>query len=441
MTSRPELRVRWEWEPSGAVRAREHAATWARVEIWVGSECVTLVEDRESGSSRRSVYCPLYPLAEWIAYNWWFIQSDARPASGLAVRWAPDRSHTSALLRRHSIRGSGDGFLWPDLVIVPEGRQTRLVWRRDRSESADRVISYLNQGEALVDPTSVVQELEYVVSEVLTRLAEQGISDTPLHKEWEAIQQAHPEEAEFCHAAARLGLDPYSEVGPYQSSILRASELLSGNLLNDFLDAVEPKNIDTALDWIESAGEVIRADRKRGAEVRELRRELRHDLNRRSAFPWEVGWAQAKQVRSTLGIADTAPFDLKKYILGIEHISADRRLLAAGGPVQHNDPVVVTGQSQPVPARRFTLARAFWHHLWDEEDALFLVTTAYTDRQKIERAFAAELLAPAAGVSRSLESTPEGATTEDMERVAAAFEVSPLVVRHQLQNQLLSDVA
>ena len=52
-----ELRIRWEWEPGQMVRAPEHAATWARIEISVGPDCLTLVEDRDSGSSRRSILC------------------------------------------------------------------------------------------------------------------------------------------------------------------------------------------------------------------------------------------------------------------------------------------------------------------------------------------------------------------------------------------------
>ena len=74
MTAEQELKITWEWEPAESVRTPEHRATWARIEIKVGSELVTLVEDRGSGSSRRSIYCPLYPLAEWVAYNWWFLQ-------------------------------------------------------------------------------------------------------------------------------------------------------------------------------------------------------------------------------------------------------------------------------------------------------------------------------------------------------------------------------
>jgi hypothetical protein len=56
MTTVPELKIRWEWEAAPSVRAPEHRATWARIEISVGSDYVTLVEDRASGGSRRSIY-------------------------------------------------------------------------------------------------------------------------------------------------------------------------------------------------------------------------------------------------------------------------------------------------------------------------------------------------------------------------------------------------
>jgi hypothetical protein len=42
------------------------------------------VEDVGSTSSRRSVYVPLYPLAEWIAFNWWLLAANTRPATILA---------------------------------------------------------------------------------------------------------------------------------------------------------------------------------------------------------------------------------------------------------------------------------------------------------------------------------------------------------------------
>jgi hypothetical protein len=75
-----DFRIEWEWESAPSVRAPEHRATWARIEILVGQEHVTLVEDKDSTSSRRSIYCPLYPVAEWVAYNWWLLRANSRPA-------------------------------------------------------------------------------------------------------------------------------------------------------------------------------------------------------------------------------------------------------------------------------------------------------------------------------------------------------------------------
>jgi Zn-dependent peptidase ImmA (M78 family) len=96
----------------------------------------------------------------------------------------------------------------------------------------------------------------------------------------------------------------------------------------------------------------------------------------------------------------------------------------------------VIGQARGESTQRFTLARALWHYLW-EDTLFFLVTTAYTDRQKVERAFAAELLAPASGIAGLLGFDPAAASQEDVDLVAEALNVSPMVVQHQLENQLL----
>jgi hypothetical protein len=215
VTAEQELRIRWEWEPAESVRTPEHRATWARIEITVGPDFVTLVEDTVSGSSRRSIYCPLYPLAEWVAYNWWFLQTDTRPSSFLGQDGFPatlvSRPLPAALREHHSIRASGDGFAWPDLLIVPDDNQTRLLWGESSVGTSRWPIRFLSRGDRWARSEQVQQELELMIAGTLTRLAEQGITGTVLEKEWAAIQQTDPDEADYCRAAARLGLDPYSD--------------------------------------------------------------------------------------------------------------------------------------------------------------------------------------------------------------------------------------
>ena len=86
---------------------------------------------------------------------------------------------------------------------------------------------------------------------------------------------------------------------------------------------------------------------------------------------------------------------------------------------------------------RFTLSRALWHCIWDDAP-IFAVTSAHTQRQSVERAFAAELLAPADGIASLLESPPEVASDEELEQIAEHFGVASMVIGHQVRNQLVA---
>jgi hypothetical protein len=439
----PELLIRWEWEPAESAGAPELASTWARIEIQVGAEFVSLVEDRESGSSRRSIYCPLYPLAEWIVYNWWSLQADARPARQFDFQLVSTFASTKVRrsLWRHSVRASGDGFLWPDLVIIPEGEQSRLAWRSD-SASSLRPVRFLTRGNVLTDRSATMEQLRRVVLGVLTRLDERGIIDTPLQAEWNEVQNSSKSEISYCLASARLGLDPYSEADAYEGAILRAAETFSGSLLDDFLDGADAASIFSDIAWISAAQDTIAKNKE--VRQRKALRALRSNLQSNSAesdvdymtsLPWRSGWRQARMTRMALGLDNSQPFNLGDLVVSKVRNVSDPGLLAVGVGSSHSEPVVVTARSG-ASTQRFTLARALWHQLWDSQP-LFLVTGAYAGAQKVERAFAAELLAPANGISDFLPGDPEDVSPENIEELARKFKVSPMVVEHQIQNQLL----
>ncbi len=120
-----------------------------------------------------------------------------------------------------------------------------MLGQRERSLS-------LSSGDRRLSSAEVQHERQVMVSTVLTRLAEQGVGSTALQKEWEAIENPPSDEVSFCLAAARLGLDPYSDAEQYGDRIIEASRVLSPDLLTDFLDAVDPDSIESALAWISS---------------------------------------------------------------------------------------------------------------------------------------------------------------------------------------------
>jgi Zn-dependent peptidase ImmA (M78 family) len=95
--------------------------------------------------------------------------------------------------------------------------------------------------------------------------------------------------------------------------------------------------------------------------------------------------------------------------------------------------LVVDGRAI-LSSQRFTAARALGRRTFDTRTGEILLTN--TRRQygeKIERAFAAEFLAPADGVSRLLD---DDSSDQALERAAHHYQVSTRVIEHQVENQL-----
>jgi hypothetical protein len=326
------------------------------------------------------------------------------------------------------------------MVIVPDGDRTHLVWQADPSPRADWPVRFLASGDRWVSSADVQRELSAVVSAVLTRLAEQSVGPTVLRKEWDVIGNADQDEISFCLAAARLGLDPYSDAERYGDAIIQASRSLSDDLLADFLDAVDPDRIETALAWVSAARSRILRPPAVLVEDGEAFRRLRSEAHQGATFPrglpWQLGWAQARFVRENQHSNFLRPFEIEKYIGSDIDPVGDPDLQAIGGRTGRR-PLAILGQQRPASSKRFTLSRALWHCIWDDSP-VFSVTSAHTYRQSIERAFAAELLAPADGVSNLLESAPEAASDEEFEQIAEHFGVSPMVIGYQVRNQLVS---
>jgi hypothetical protein len=89
-----DFRFQFEWEDSPRVRAPELDATWARLEIYARDEPITKVEAKRAQSVRTGIYVPLYPIAEWIVANWWFLWDEWRAdgaTPGIAC-WQPGRA-------------------------------------------------------------------------------------------------------------------------------------------------------------------------------------------------------------------------------------------------------------------------------------------------------------------------------------------------------------
>jgi Zn-dependent peptidase ImmA (M78 family) len=118
--------------------------------------------------------------------------------------------------------------------------------------------------------------------------------------------------------------------------------------------------------------------------------------------------------------------------VGEEHqLDAVARLAANLGPQ------VATSKARE-SGRSYLLARALCEYLCSDSEESALLTRISSDKQKRNRAFAAELLAPAEGI-RKLISASRIARDEVVE-VAAHLGVSEWLIEHQIQNHRLAVV-
>jgi hypothetical protein len=295
----------------------------------------------------------------------------------------------------------------------------------------------LGEGEISIDSGELMQSLATFVTAVVARLDEKGISDTALTKEWRELESIDPDEAEYCRAVARLGLDPYVGNGAVRDAILRAAAELPSGLLGEFLDAVDPHKIDSGIRWIQRARDIVQSSARTIDELRSLRSEVpKLGTEPWHRTPWQTGWHQARLIRGLLGHAADQVLSLDSLLPTDDASSGDHGLIGLGGIASDDASLFLLGRSVTRESKKFNQGRALWNLLFRQVSDNFLITSSHTDRQKVERAFAAELLAPAEGIRDQLGVDPDVAGDEDLEQVAAHFGVSSVLVCHQVENQL-----
>lgn len=422
-----------EWLSGEGVAAPEMAATWCRMTVLSHSQNITLHADTRTEDIGTALPVSAYVAAEWFAQHWWLLRAHLRPAALPARMWAWSNVLKQEWLRSHNLRGAGTGMSWPDLTILPEGSSVRLVWNAGPG-LAGQPVRFLTSGEAsmsLPEFTLVVTEF---VEAVLRRLAERGITGTPLQEEWFLIQDSDDEERQFAEAAARLGLDPFNVDEDVTAKIIRASELLPEEVLDEFFDSARAPALLTAAEWVGDAVSKMRMLPHPRLPVPQSW--LESFATSRVDAPWAIGYEAARMFRGELGLAPVEALDAQDFI-------ATERAGGDGGGVRG---VVQSGEGQSgvvlgrtvslhPNAQMFAAARALGLGLLRPERRVFLLDPTPTPLARASRAFAAEVLAPAEGVRQRVDGFG-GPDADSFEAVALEYGVSPEVIRRQWENQV-----
>ena len=434
------IRLGMEWQDASGVRDAVLSRTWCRLVIEAGGQLVTEAVHDPSQSLRGGVYGSAFPLCQWIVENWWFLLNEpyrfpARYGSRELAKTPRDREW----VQRHSLLAAREGYSLPDLTLHRDERQVVARWTPDSPAPAHALLRFTGGGETHMAVADAERGLADAVQAVLDRLDGVRAPEVEnLREDWAAVAGATEQERKLCEWAARLGIDPFDEVEFTDELEAVLSGLiadLDAPTRDDLLDAAHPRSLCSDMEWLRQA-EALAAGAGEGDSSA-----VACDLNASTAHRrgYECAAALRRHFRQGNGHDPIDDLDETLVRLGWAQIPSqtldidpESPLEAAVTQSEKGGTVAIIGDAGTV-GNRFRLARTvFLHHFTDSGRAhRRIATEAHTWEQRASRAFAAELLAPAAGISRGLGGR---VSPSQIDRLADRYGVSSWAIRHQIDN-------
>lgn len=430
-----DLRITHRWTDPGGAKGEELRATWGELTIEVGGQVVTRVFDHVVRTVNTYVALPLYPLAEWIAANWWSLFYEIENSHNI---------NSPEYRTRHDISFSTGGYVLPALWIEPIGERVRLHWKSGTRRFA--LAEFLDTGTAYVDRRAVRDQLAQFVDIVLDRLAQAGVDDTVLQKDWSAIRSMDEEEMAFCIAAAQLGEDPYAIDEEMSDAIITAAGSVPDELRDDLFMLSTKNGLERTAKELAELIDIARDTRTDMSELAAIRSRLgRSDVV--APTPYRIGYARAQELRHQLGLNGDLLNDDRKLLeaLGIGGSNAIRKhrfithdLEGLLGFSKEVEPVFIIDRDIHQEGRRFMFGRVLHEYLFNRGREARLVTRVKSESQQINRSFAAELLAPSSVLRKRI--TASQVHQDEVEELAREFGVSSFIIEHQLHNHQIARV-
>lgn len=281
------------------------------------------------------------------------------------------------------------------------------------------------------------------IEKVTRRLDARGIRSTFLQDEWTAIQNADDDESKFCSMSAQLGWDPYDLDESQQNQIFTIAERLGGLSGEAFpiINASAPlKDCATILDAIDAA----KPNELNLPPLQKLGKPGTADRR-----PWEDGYDLAEAARFEFGLNGQPISDTESLASALsQDLETLERATAPVEPLSRLslvEGVVTRGSSgcdsfglkaKGDAGRRFLFCRMLAEAITSQGDAL--VTKANTERQRRNRAFAAEFLAPSASLRARIDHPV--VDDEQVDELAEEFGVSARLILHQIENHQIAEL-
>jgi hypothetical protein len=426
----PNLSFDVEWSPSEYGPA-EITQTSAFLQIGLGENVATRIEDDWSQSVHNRIRLSLYPMAVWLASSWWRLRWEPAPYSGVAnVGWR----------MAHELAAAGNGSLWPRLTFTCDGEMVEANCEASNPLSREPV-RYLANFIATVGASEFERSIDDFMSLVLARLDTLGVTEKILHDLWKEVLEERKDEelATLRKFEAQLGF----EVDEAPEEIIESLCAVSRDKGDEAAEEIAP--VCAGDNPLQSLQRIFEFAESPGADGRiELPRSLSAILTgaaNESVEPWKRGCFLATEARRTWGLGENPVPDSKiEELLQIPNntIAGERSFAVARLPMglairdNGTNKLKLLFRKRNRPGARFEAARFIVSHLLASRRERWLpATDAKTARQKVQRAFAAEFLCP----FDALEAFLDGDfSPEAIEEAGTQFGVSELAIKSHLAN-------
>jgi hypothetical protein len=420
------FRFDFEWIEAGPSADVLCQSTMARLQILLDGEPITRVANQRSSSVTNSITVPLFPLAEWLAANWWPLFHEVSPSDDDDVR--------EGFGARHDVSAAGDGFALPRVRLASVGDRIDIRAVRWKPEYCN--VEFLADGHAIVERDEAENQCRRVIDSVIERLRDSGIENTWLEAEWGAINDLSEEEREFCRASSLLGLDPFAVPAGVSKDIIRRWDSLEASLREDMFTCASSDTLEALSEWVSQTTNRLSATVV-GSEWPSLQAQLRSQT---VEPPWQRGYRLASEARAAMGVRHPR-FDFSESGgWAVQSISISPPTPLIQGVVRDHGPSCAI-RARNETARRFLIARSIGDYLSRPNGSATLLTSAQSSRQAVSRAFAAELLAPAAFLRERLTARHGPIPLDRIEDVADELGVSSYAISHQILNHRIGRVA
>jgi hypothetical protein len=294
---------------------------------------------------------------------------------------------------------------------------------------------YLGAHACIVPSEQFEQALDSFVPQILGRLRDQSVQDTNLDRLWSELtgERGDPDQARRRRLEALMGLEPDD-----------ASETTMDRLLEDANVLGEQAIEELAADVPQGGGLPSAAELQERADTHGYPSNPQDSVrlapgllpSLKDVPAWRLGTQAAQALREQQGLTDDVMSgDRLAALAGVAASVLDDRNV--GSKVSFAlDRNATNGRlvlrSRWKTGRRFELARLLADRLVaSPAGCLHVATRAYTYRQKMQRAFAAEFLSPFHAVDAMLDGDYSPEAQAD---VAEHFQVSDLTIRTLLVN-------